>query len=971
MNSGNGTITTTITGNISITAPDVSLQNALITGDLLIDESVGNGDVYLNNVIVKGTIRVAGGGLNSIHLKNSIIETITVAKRIGTVRVVAEGSTFVKMVNVETPAILESNAIKGSGFNAVELSTQLPANSKVTLLGSFEQVNVRATSIHVEIPRGSVQQIHALEQSSGVTIHLGSDTKVVKLQADNIVQVTGQGTVEKAVIGNKGTGSTFEKAPVVNEKKLLPTPTPTPTPIPTPEVVKPTRTLDYSASIFTEAAANNGAINNTTPITITLANDTFTGTNGDDFVAAGKVKVSNLPSGLTAMVVKMTSTILSVTIKGNATAHQDLNGTSYLSFTFTDGAFTGGKASTVSNYLRENLVIDFLDQATLSYSGTKFLESTENNGSIHNAPDITITLVNDKFSGNYYDDLVALGKLVVVNLPTGLTAVARRTSETVLTVTLAGRATLHTYANDVNNLTFIFSNSAFTTNAAASVTNYVNSNLIIDFFDTGSILYSGTTFQEAGTNNGTINNTVPITLTLVNDTFTGTNGDDFVAAGKLSVTNLPSGLSTVATRTSTTTISVVLTGAAALHEGNKDISNLTFTFANSAFTNHTTATVVDYMRNNLVVDFRDPALLTYSSAMFTEAAANDGSINNSAPISITLVDGAFTGTDNENFVATGKIIVSNIPSGLTAVATRVSATMVAVTLTGTAAAHTQANDVANLTVTFLNSAFVSNNASLITNYVKNNLGVDFRDLAVTLTYNGSTFNESELNDGSINNNIPITITLVNDTFTGSDGENFVATGRITIANLPAGITALATKTRATMLSVVLTGSAASHAQVNDVSNLTFTFSTSAFTSNSAGSVVNSVKNNLVVDFRDTATLTYSSAAFNEAAANDGTIDNTTPMTITLANDTFTGINNDDFVAAEKITLTNLPAGFTAVVVRTNATVLTVTLTGTAALHANANDISNLTFTFNSTAFTTNAATAVTNHTKNDLIINYN
>jgi hypothetical protein len=61
------------------------------------------------------------------------------------------------------------------------------------------------------------------------------------------------------------------------------------------------RSLSWSRSNFTESVTNNGGIDNTTPMTITLALDRFNGLPGDDFVAAGKVIVTNLPAGLSAV----------------------------------------------------------------------------------------------------------------------------------------------------------------------------------------------------------------------------------------------------------------------------------------------------------------------------------------------------------------------------------------------------------------------------------------------------------------------------------------------------------------------------------------------------------------------------------------------------------------------------------------------------------------------------------------------
>lgn len=112
-----------------------------------------------------------------------------------------------------------------------------------------------------------------------------------------------------------------------------------------------------------------------------------------------------------------------------------------------------------------------------------------------------------------------------------------------------------------------------------------------------------------------------------------------------------------------------------------------------------------------------------------------------------------------------------------------------------------------------------------------------------------------------------------------------------------------------------------------------------------------------------ASLDYSATTFAEAGANDGSI--TASVTITLTGDTFTGSNGDALG-----TVTNVPAGLTAVLVRASDTTATLSFTGSAAAHANANDVSNLTVTFGNAHFTGGDAAAVTGATTNNLAINF-
>ena len=110
-----------------------------------------------------------------------------------------------------------------------------------------------------------------------------------------------------------------------------------------------------------------------------------------------------------------------------------------------------------------------------------------------------------------------------------------------------------------------------------------------------------------------------------------------------------------------------------------------------------------------------------------------------------------------------------------------------------------------------------------------------------------------------------------------------------------------------------------------------------------------------------------SGEFSEAAANDGSVTGSS-IVATLSDDTF----NDPITLGTHIDVTNVPAGLTAAVNRDSDTVITVTLTGTADSHADANDVSNLTLTFQNGAFTTTStASDVTNYSKTDGSIDFN
>lgn len=419
-----------------------------------------------------------------------------------------------------------------------------------------------------------------------------------------------------------------------------------------------TPAITYSAATFTESTQNDGTIDNSTPITATLSNDTYQDTDADDVLDVGsEVLVTNLSTGLTAaMALSVGDTVASITLTGTASAADNSNDVSDLTIAFQDSAFTGGSAAAVTNATKSDLVIDYRD-VTLAYSSSTFTEDVANDGSISNT--LTITLGG---TGSTETFVISGGPMsgdgthyTAANVPTGLTAVLTGTSTTTATLTLTGNATLHANANDVANLTITFAADAFTIiNTASNVENYAKSDIAVDFGDV-IIAYSSGTLNEAGSNDGTVTETLTLTL----------SGDTFVISGSAmsgdgthyTASNVPNGLTAVLTGTSTTTATLALTGTAIAHANTDDVANLTITFAADAFTNVTTAsTVTNYAKSDIIVDFDDPV-----SSGGGGGGSSSGSTTGGSAAATTTV------TTNQNGISSQQQqqIVANIVEVLT------------------------------------------------------------------------------------------------------------------------------------------------------------------------------------------------------------------------------------------------------------------------------------------------------------------
>lgn len=229
---------TTIEGDAVIDAPGITLKNTVIEGNLRITEQVGDGDVHLQSVTVRGETMVNGGGEHSVHFINCIIAIVTVDKKDGTVRIVSEGNTTVVSVQIHTSAALETTQSSGGGFGLVTLSDSLPAGSTVTLSGTFADVNVAAGQVILVVPEGSIGKLQFDEGATNTSVSLGKEATVGTLLANAIIKAIGEGTVTKVIFGEQAAGSELKvKAEEVQQEgSASPSPSPTPSPSPAASV---------------------------------------------------------------------------------------------------------------------------------------------------------------------------------------------------------------------------------------------------------------------------------------------------------------------------------------------------------------------------------------------------------------------------------------------------------------------------------------------------------------------------------------------------------------------------------------------------------------------------------------------------------------------------------------------------------------------------------------------------------------
>nr|WP_285891282.1 S-layer homology domain-containing protein [Paenibacillus pasadenensis] len=158
-----------IEGSVKVGTAEVTLKNLIIKGDLVLEEEIAEGDAFFNGIKVEGKTIIRGGGIHSIHFKDSQLSSVFLEKKGSPVRLSVEGSSVLESVTVS-------------------------------------------------------------EDSTDSVVALDFGSRIDTLTLNGKTFVTGQGTVGEAIVGHKASDSVFEKEP--GSKKLQPAPTMSPSPTP-------------------------------------------------------------------------------------------------------------------------------------------------------------------------------------------------------------------------------------------------------------------------------------------------------------------------------------------------------------------------------------------------------------------------------------------------------------------------------------------------------------------------------------------------------------------------------------------------------------------------------------------------------------------------------------------------------------------------------------------------------------------
>lgn len=161
-------------GDVIINTPNVTLKDMEIKGNLIISEGVGEGEVTLDNIKIKGNTIVKGGGENSIYFNNVTVDGALIVNKVGgNLRIVVTGTSNVSVAILESGAILITKDIIGGGIEKVVIPANIVDAQNIVLQGIFNIVENNATNLNLKAT-GKIERLILNEKTTltgGATVN--------------------------------------------------------------------------------------------------------------------------------------------------------------------------------------------------------------------------------------------------------------------------------------------------------------------------------------------------------------------------------------------------------------------------------------------------------------------------------------------------------------------------------------------------------------------------------------------------------------------------------------------------------------------------------------------------------------------------------------------------------------------------------------------------------------------------------
>lgn len=209
--------TPTTSDDVVIEDKGTTLKNQTVDGNVTIAKSVGNGDVTLRNVTIKGDLIVKGGGSNTVTLEDVDVRGKVRLLKEG-VHLHLDGDTDIRKLLIDLTARITQSSSYKDEIDEIILAGDGNLN-KTT------RIDVPAKQLRIEnqadlILGGDVEKLIVDEDAKGAEIEIKKGTTVNELNTDAKIKLTGEGRID--LLDVSASGVTYDKTSI-SARRIPPT----------------------------------------------------------------------------------------------------------------------------------------------------------------------------------------------------------------------------------------------------------------------------------------------------------------------------------------------------------------------------------------------------------------------------------------------------------------------------------------------------------------------------------------------------------------------------------------------------------------------------------------------------------------------------------------------------------------------------------------------------------------------------
>lgn len=195
-----------VEGTVTITEPGTMLEDRIIVGDLIVAESVGDGNVYLKNVTVAGSTYIKGGGSHSFYAENSTFSG-TVYLQKNRLHMGLSGSTQMQQVQMEKPGSITFGKDYSGTVKNLNIPKDAPAGKYSIKAEDKDSTPVENMRLDAKADLSIDANISSMtigENAEDSSITVGKDAAVDSMEVNSKAEITGKGTVGSMDVGTSG-----------------------------------------------------------------------------------------------------------------------------------------------------------------------------------------------------------------------------------------------------------------------------------------------------------------------------------------------------------------------------------------------------------------------------------------------------------------------------------------------------------------------------------------------------------------------------------------------------------------------------------------------------------------------------------------------------------------------------------------------------------------------------------------------